>query len=653
MQKEGGSGSRRVEDTPSAWTGAGGSPLAQRTATEDSTIEAAAQAYGAGDFARACSIAGNRLHTHPHDAEARHLRGIAAYRLGRFQDAARDLEAAIQAQPKRPDWRWNLTAILRSLGRLKEAEAQGREAVRLAPDAPEARNNLGTVLRELGFHAEAEGHYRRAVALRPTYADAWSNLAWALSVAGNASQAAEAARRALALNPNDANAHNNLGTALMQQDQLREAGECFERAVALKPDFTMAHSNLLFCLNYRPDLAAKEIFAAYRQWNEAHAQALLPAAPHFANDRNPERRLRVGYVSPDFRHHAASFFMEPMLAAHDHAKFEVVCYGEVANPDATTARFKRIADRWQSTVGLSDAAVADLVRSDGIDILVDLAGHTAGNRLLVFARKPAPVQVAHMVGSGMTTGIGAIDAFLADGELVPEGSEHLFAERVERLSCIPLVYAPPAAMPEVRKLPALRKGHVTFGCFSRTARINERVVEAWARILKGVPGARLVLNSKPLREVEGRAHWHGRFQAHGVAPDRIDLVYTSPQPKTWEAYAEIDIALDPFPHNAGTTTIEALWMGVPVVSLADRPPVGRFGASILGSVGLRDWVAGSVDHYVALAIGAASDRQALARLRAALRDRFRASPLGGDAAALTREIEGVYRRLWRSYCGQG
>jgi predicted O-linked N-acetylglucosamine transferase (SPINDLY family) len=471
-------------------------------------------------------------------------------------------------------------------------------------------------------------------------------------VAGNATQAAEAAQRALALNPGDANAHNNLGTALMQQDQLREAGECFERAVALKPDFTMAHSNLLFCLNYRPDLSAKEIFAAYRQWNATHAQALLPAAPAFANDRNPERRLRVGYVSPDFRHHAASFFMEPMLAAHDRAKFEVVCYGEVANPDATTERFRRIADRWQSTVGLSDAAVADLVREDRIDILVDLAGHTAGNRLLVLARKPAPVQVAHMVGSGMTTGIGAIDAFLADGELVPDGSEHLFAERVERLSRIPLVYAPPAAMPEVRKLPALRKGHVTFGCFSRTARVNDRVVETWARILKGVPGARLVLNSKPLREAEGRAHWHGRFRAHGVASDRIDLVYTSPQPKTWEAYAEIDIALDPFPHNAGTTTIEALWMGVPVVSLADRPPVGRFGASILGSVGLRDWVAGGVDRYVALAIGAASDRQALAQLRAALRDRFRASPLGGDAAALTREIEAVYRRLWRAYCGR-
>jgi predicted O-linked N-acetylglucosamine transferase (SPINDLY family) len=322
----------------------------------------------------------------------------------------------------------------------------------------------------------------------------------------------------------------------------------------------------------------------------------------------------------------------------------------VQNPDAVTERFKRIADRWRSTVGLSDDAVADLVRSDGIDVLVDLAGHTAGNRLLVFARKPVPVQVAHMVGSGMTTGVPAIDVFLADKDLAPNGSEHLFAERVMRLPRIPLVYAPPEGMPPVRKLPALLKGYITFGCFSRTARINEGVIEAWARILKGVAGARLVLNSKPFQEAESRAHWHARFRAHGIASDRIDLIYTSPQPKTWDAYGQIDIALDPFPHNAGTTTIEALWMGVPVVSLADRPPVGRFGASILGSLGMHDWVTGNVNQYVARAIKAAADQHALAHLRQDLRDKFKTSPLGGNHAALTQEIEAVFRQLWRNYC---
>ncbi len=306
--------------------------------------------------------------------------------------------------------------------------------------------------------------------------------------------------------------------------------------------------------------------------------------------------------------------MEPLIAAHDRSKFEITCYSEVSNPDAVTERFKRHADRWRSTVGMSDAAVADLIRSDGIDILVDLTGHTAGNRLLAFARKPAPVQVAQMVGSGTTTGLSAIDAFLADDALVPLGAERFFSERVLRLPRIPLVYAPPPGMPEVSPLPALKNGYITFGCFSRTARINDAVIGAWAGILNSVPNSRLVLNSKPFREPEGHEAWRARFAAHGIVGDRISLVYTSPQPKTWEAYDNIDIALDPFPHNAGTTTIEALWLGVPVVSLASRPPVGRFGASILGSLRLDDWVAANVQQYMRRAVDAASDVRRTGRL---------------------------------------
>ena len=366
---------------------------------------------------------------------------------------------AIASAPRRADFRWNQTAILRSLGRLPDAEAQGQEAVRLAPDAPEAHNNLASVLKDLGRQGEAVAHYRRALELKPDYADAWSNLAWALSLAGQAREAEDAARQALAINPRDANALNNCGTALMQQDRLRAAGECFERAVAIKPDFSVAHSNALFCLNYRTDLSSDAIFAAYRAWDEAHAKRLMPASPKFANERNPAKRLRVGYVSPDFRHHAVSFFIEPLLAAHDRTQVEITCYAEVVNPDPVTARFKALADRWRSTVGLSDAAMADLVRADGIDILVDLGGHTSGNRLLVFARKPAPVQVAHMVGSGTTTGMAAMDAFLADEALVPVGAERHFSERVVRLSRIPLVYAPPAGMPEVAPASRLAQRH--------------------------------------------------------------------------------------------------------------------------------------------------------------------------------------------------
>ena len=621
-------------------------------AAPGATFDQAFAAYQSGDYTRTLALTDAVLAATPDAADARHLRGVAAYKAGRLGEAVLDLTEAIRLDPSRADFRWNITPMLRGLGRLAEAEVQGREAVRLAPTAPEAHNNLATVYKDMGRLAEAEAHLRHAVTLRPGYSDAWSNLSWTLSLAGNAREAEAAARRAFEINPRDANALNNIGTALMHQDRLPEAADCFKGAVALKPDFAVAHSNYLFCLNYRTDLEPEEIFDAYRDWDRAHAAPLRPAAPSYLGSRDPDRPLRIGYVSPDFRYHAVSFFIEQLIAAHDQARYEVTCYAEVANPDAVTDRFKRHAARWRSTVGMSDADLADLIQSDAIDILVDLAGHTSGNRLLAFARKPAPIQVAHMVGAGTTTGLSAMDALLIDETLCPAGAERGFSERPIRLSRMPISYRPPEDMPGVAPLPAERNGYVTFGCFSRPARINEEVLRAWVRILKSVPDSRLVLNSKPFREEESCIAWHGRFADLGLEPGRVKLVYTSPQPRTWEAYGTIDIALDPFPHNAGTTTIEALWLGVPVVSLAARPPVGRFGAAILGSVGLADWVTQDIDAYVARAATAASNIGALARLRKALREKFKASPLGSGGAPLAREVEAAYRALWTEYCAR-
>ena len=391
------------------------------------------------------------------------------------------------------------------------------------------------------------------------------------------------------------------GLALMRQGRLAEAEAALRHALALRPDFALPHSNILFCLNYRPDVSAEDIFAEYRRWDRQHALPLLPAQPGFDLDRSPERRLRIGYVSPDFRQHAVALFAEPLLAAHDRSAIELHCYAEVPAPDAVTERFHALADHWHSTVGLSDAELAEQIRRDRIDVLVDLAGHTAGNRLLTFARKPAPIQVAWLLGHGYTSGLSAMDAFLADAELAPPGADGLFSERLIRLSRIPLAYAPPAEMPDVAPLPALANGCITFGYFGRTVRLNDAVLAAWARILHAVPGSRLMLNSAPFGEPAGREQMSARFAALGIDPARLDLVYTSPQPRTWAAYGEIDIALDPFPHNAGTTTIEALWQGVPVLSLAGRPTVGRFGAAILHAVGLDDWVTNDVDAYVARA----------------------------------------------------
>ncbi len=405
------------------------------------------------------------------------------------------------------------------------------------------------------------------------------------------------------------------------------------------------HGNLLFALNYRTDLTAEAIFAEYQNWDRRHAKHLASEAAPFALDRTPGRRLRIGYVSADFRQHAVAMFAEPLLGAHDRSNVELYLYAGVAAEDAATERFRSLSDHWRNTIGLCDAKLAELIRGDRIDVLVDLAGHSAGNRLLTFARRPAPVQVAYLLGHGYSTGLSAMDAFLADDALAPEGADALFSERLIRLPRIPLAYARPDGMPPVVPLPALTNGFVTFGHFGRTERLNDTVIATWARILRTVPRSRLILDNRPFQESAFRDLFVARFAAHGIDPARLDLVYSAPQSRAWAAYGSVDIALDPFPHNAGTTTIESLWQGVPVVSLAGRPTVGRFGASILHAVGLDDWVTDNADAYVARAVAAATDLASLAHMRSDLRQRVAMSPLC-DAGGLARAIEATYRMLW-------
>lgn len=601
--------------------------------------------FSAGEMDGAKRLADQRLAVNPKDPTAAHVAGLIAFSQKRAAEADRLLAITIANAPEDVEARANHAAVLRTLGRLSDAEAAARASLALSPDRPETHNNLGNILRDAGRYDESIAAFRAALKTAPAFADAWANLAWVLSLSGLAKEAEEAARRAIAHDPKNHNGHNNLGLALMRQSRLREAEAALRQALALRPDLALSHSNILFCLNYREDLTAEQIFAEYQAWDRRHARPLAPANPRYDLDRTPGRRLRIGYVSPDFRTHAVALFSEPMLAAHDRSEVELVCYAEVPVEDATTARFRGLADNWRSTVGLTDEQVAEMIHADRIDVLVDLAGHTAGNRLLAFARKPAPVMIEYMLGHGYSSGLSAIDAFLADETLAPEGSESLFSEHLLRLPRIPLAYRPPEHMPPVAPLPSLTTGKVTFGYFGRTVRLTDAVVETWARILHMVPGSKLVLNSSPFAEPAGRSQCAARFAGHGIGPDQLELICTSPQPATWMAYGRIDIALDPFPHNAGTTTIEALWQGVPVVTLAGRPTVGRFGAAILHAVGLDDWVASDPDAYVARAAAAAADLTGLGLLRAELRRRFAEGPLA-DTAGLARTLETTYRMLW-------
>ncbi|MGE0222237.1 MAG: tetratricopeptide repeat protein, partial [Acetobacteraceae bacterium] len=563
---------------------------------------------------------------------------------GRGPDAIGAYREAIR---HRPDYAeaWNgIGSALQRCGNLAEAVPAFQAATRHAPAWPEAHTNLGVALLGLEQYEAARQAFQAALAIDPDYSPAHGNLSALLLRAGHPVAAEAASRRALDCSPREHRWLSNLAVALQMQVRHAEAEAAYRQALSLRPDYAGGHGNLLFALNYRSDLPAEAIFAEYRRWDEAHARPKRPADPGFRLEPLANRRLRIGYVSPDFRQHAVALFAEPVLAAHDRSQVELFCYAEVFLEDETTQRFRALADHWRSTVGLDDATVADLIRRDGIDVLVDLGGHTAASRLMVFAHKPAPVQVAWLLGHGYTSGLSAMDVFLADDRLAPQGADALFSERLVRLPRIPIAYRPPADMPPVAPPPCLVRGHITFGHFGRTERLNQRVIEAWARILRGVPRSRLMLNNRSFQEPAFRDLFAARFAEHGIPRDRLDLVYTTPQPATWAAYGEIDIGLDPFPHNAGTTTIEALWQGVPVVSLADRPTVGRFGAAILGCLGLDDWVAADPDAYVQRAIAAAEDRGTLVRLRAELRPRFAASPLH-DAAGLADCLERIFRTL--------
>jgi predicted O-linked N-acetylglucosamine transferase (SPINDLY family) len=601
-------------------------------------------AYRARDYQTALQLCAKALVVDGKNAEVHHLRSLIHHYLAQPKLAAEDIVRAINLEPKKVEWLRNGTALLRAAGRLEEAEKCGLMAVALDPNAPYGYNNLGNVLKDRGKLPDAEAVFRKALAIDEKYGDAWSNLAWVLNTLGRAKEAEVASRNALQIKTGDANAINNLGTALLLQERLTEASEAFLAAVRVKAGNAMAYSNYLFCLNYRTDLTAEKIAQDYRQWDTMFTQPVRQAAPAPRTDR---QRLRVGYVSPDFRHHAVSFFIKPLLAAHDRSSVEVICINDARAVDGVTEQFKAISDGWVNAVGMTDVELADKIREMEIDVLVDLAGHTAGNRLLMFSRTPAPIQIAHMVGSGVTTGLSVFDGYFTDHKFVPEGFEPLFSEPLVRLPRIPLVYQAPNGMPEVAPLPARKNGFITFGCFSRLARINDEVIEVWSQLLKRVPESILLLNSKPLQEASIVEKTLGRFAKCGISKDRLRTVYTQPQPVTWAAYDQVDIALDPFPHNAGTTTIEALWLGVPVVSLKARPPVGRFGASILATVGLADLAAPDCETYIARAVELASDIDSLEQLRKNLRPMFQASPLC-DAPGLARLMEEAYWSLHRA-----
>lgn len=569
---------------------------------------------------------------------------------GRRKEAVSYYERALRIDPGMPEIHNNLGNAVKDMGQLDRAEACYRRSIELRPNFAAAHNNLGSVLQSKGKLEAARTAYRRALAIEPKFAEAYNNLGNTVRDLGRLQEAEDAYRQSLALKPESFQALNNLATVLKDCGQLAEAIAVLRKALKIRPDFETAHHNLLMAMQYDPQTTPEELLAEHREFDRRFASPLMPAILQHRNQPDPDRRLRIGYVSGDFARHPVGHFLSPLLPAHDRSQVEVFAYSDRLGEDEMTRQLRDASDQWRRIVNLTDVELAERIRTDGIDILVDLSGHTADNRLLVFARKPAPVQ-ASWAGYVGTTGLAAIDYLISDERETPLGCENEAVEAVIRLPHGYVCYAPPAYAPEVGPLPAKEAGHVTFGCFNNLAKLNSAVVALWSAVLKALPEAKLILKTHQLDDGRLRSRVAEQFAAAGVAPGRVSLLGKSPHLGLLREYNRIDIALDPFPYSGGLTTVESLWMGVPVVTKQGDRFAARHTASHLTSVGLAELIANDADGYVELTHSLAMDLPRLAEMRRGLRARMAASPVC-DGQGFARDLEAAYRTIWRQWCEQ-
>ncbi len=555
-------------------------------------------------------------------------------------------ETAVKIAPTHAMAHEKLGTALLAHGKPQEAINSLQQWVALAPQDPVAYGWLGSALDATGMHEAASIAFKRAVALNPNFALAYFNLGNAYRGMQRPAAALAPYRRAIELEPNMAQAHNNLAGALKDLGRLNETIVHYRKAAELRPDIACHYSNLLYSLHFLPEYDIQAIFEAHREYARRYEAPLANEIRPHPNDRSPERRLRIGYVSPDFKHHSMASNLVPLLEGHSHADFEIFCYASVAKPDSVTQRLRRTADVWRDIHGVADADAAELIRNDRIDILVDLTLHLADNRLLVFARKPAPLQVSYL-GHPSTTGLSSIDYRITDHYLDPPGmNDEFYSEKCLRLPDCYWCYQRVDGSPDVNALPARTNGYITFGCLNNSSKISPMVIGLWSQILRAVPNSRLLVRAN---DCEGTKDF---FVETGFPMERLALM--SWRRTTFEylkLYNLVDLGLDPYPYNGHSTTCDSLWMGVPVVSLAGRTAVSRGGLSILSNVGMPELVASTAEQYIEIAQQLATDLRRLESYRQTLRERLTRSPIT-DGVRFARNLEGLYRQIWRGRCGR-
>ena len=594
---------------------------------------------------------------------------------GELNEAAKLCEEAVARQGETRELLITQGLIYARRKGWDEAQACFQRALELSPDDPDAWFNLGRVQLVLKQHEEALASFRKALKLRPDFSEACFNIGrlyYQQSRWGEARQYFEAALRAVpdVTNPlcylgksnqgaeqverdtqhYRAIVHDELGKTFRNQGEPGQAVTHYRQALRLKPDFAEAHSHLLFILSYNVMCSPEALLQAHRDWDETQGrEGRLKAFSHERND-DPGRRLRIAYLSPAFRFHVISFFMEPILRFHDREQVEVYCYAEVAQPDDYTEHLRSMADGWRYTVGMSDEALARLIHEDRIDVIIDLAGHTNNSRLRALTFKPAPVQATYL-GYFSTTGLQAMDYWLTDSILHPPDTVELATETLYRLPRCSVCYQPPHPSPQV-SIPQREEGGIVFGSFNDLLKTTPRAVALWSRVLHAVPGSRLLLKTGALADAGVRESVRERFAAQGIASER--LILKPPVQSHFDhlaSYGDMDIALDTVPRTGGTTTADALWMGVPVITLAGDLFIERLSSSMLHAVGARELIADSEDAYVARAVALARDAERRRWWRQTLRKNMAASPLC-DGAGLARAMETAYRDMWRRYLGQ-
>ncbi|MGB7346536.1 MAG: tetratricopeptide repeat protein [Pirellulaceae bacterium] len=668
--------------------------------------------YSTGHHADALDCVSKAITIVPNDASMQSNLGLIYSSLGQFDDAIKALERAITLDPQFVAARNNLGTVLMDAGLLESAETHLQMALQLDPDFADAAMNLGNVWQRQGRLRDAETIYRQCLEREPKNPLALTNLGESLRQQCNWTEAAEVFTRAIQLNPNsvetqlnlgrtylnlsrhdealaqfrdvaerlprnakahhylgktlhdvgdvlaatkvlslaleidpaDAYAQSTLGFVYLDSGQRELATECFRRAIELNPAMSESHGCLLYIMSGDPMMSPQQLYSEHVSWGKMHG-AVPSMGPH-RNVRQKGRRLRIGYVSPDFRNHAVAKFIQPVLESHDCEKVELFCYAEVAVPDETTAAIRGLSNHWRVTTGLSDQQVAQQIATDKIDILVDLAGHTSRNRLLAFAYKPAPIQMTWL-GYPNTTGLNAIDYRLTCDVQNPVGEDSLHTERLIRMNGGSFCFTPPVDAPNVGPPPVQKNGFITFGSLHRPFKISEQVQALWARVLLACPTSRLLAFNTRFTD-ESEAALRKSLVQYGIDPHRITIRNHCEADNYLQTYQEIDLTLDVFPWAGGTTTLEALWMGVPVVARYGDRRSSRSTAAIVGGIDRPNWIAYSDEEYVQLSKSLAIDIPQLCRQRKTLRQQTLQTI--ADSWRFTRELEGVYQQVWNDWC---